>query len=116
MPRGRAGVEFEDISAGDGPAADRGARVEITCTLVLNRGEIVESDKCYRFRVGERRVVAGLECGVEGMRVGGERIIRVGPHLAYRDQAIPGKVPAGAVLEFRVKLLSVELPPGGKDA
>ena len=105
MERGRGGVEFEDLVVGDGPVAARGASVEVSCTLALNRGDIVESGKHYQFRLGERRVVAGLEYGVEGMRVGGERRIRVGPHLAYRGQSIPGKVPADAVLEFRVKLL-----------
>jgi FKBP-type peptidyl-prolyl cis-trans isomerase len=115
MERGRGGVEFEDVSVGDGQIASRGASVEISYTLALNRGEIVESEKRYQFRLGERRVVAGLEYGVEGMRVGGERRIRVGPHLAYRDQAIPGKVPANAVLEFRVKLLHADVPTKGKD-
>jgi FKBP-type peptidyl-prolyl cis-trans isomerase len=46
------------------------------------------------------------------MRVGGERRLRVGPHLAYRDQAIPGVVPVRSVLEFHVTLLKVDLDPG----
>ena len=111
--RGRGGVEFEDLAIGDGPVVGRGASVEVSYTLTLNQGDIVESGKHCRFLLGERRVVAGLEYGVEGMRVGGERRIRVGPHLAYRDQPVPGKVPANAVLEFRVKLLRAELPKGG---
>ena len=112
MQKGRGGVEFEDITVGDGPIADRGASVEISYTLALNKGEIVESEKRYEFRLGDRRVVAGLEHGVEGMRVGGERRIRVGPHLAYGQRSVPGKVPANAVLEFRVKLLQSR--PSGK--
>ena len=112
MQKGRGGVEFEDLAVGDGPVAERGASVEISYTLALNKGEIVESSKCCQFRLGGRGVVPGLEYGVEGMRVGGERRIRVGPHLAYRDQSVPGKVPANAVLEFRVKLLQSR--PSGK--
>jgi FKBP-type peptidyl-prolyl cis-trans isomerase len=54
-------------------------------------------------------VVAGLEYGVEGMRAGGKRRIRIGPHLAYRDKGVPDTIPANAVLEFRVSLLSVQL-------
>jgi hypothetical protein len=42
------------------------------------------------------------------MRVGGERRLRVAPHLAYRDQGIPGVVPVRAVLEFHVTLLRVD--------
>lgn len=108
MKRGRGGVEYEDIKIGDGPTADRGTRVEVRYDLFLNRGEQVQKNQLYSFRVGKRRAIPGLEYGVEGMRVGGERRLRVGPHLAYRDQAIPGRVPAKAVLEFYVTLLRVD--------
>jgi FK506-binding nuclear protein len=105
MKRGRGGVEFDDLIVGDGPIASRGDEVEIIYSLALNRGDIVESNTPCRFRIGDRRVVAGLEYGVDGMRVGGERRIRVGSHLAYRDKEIPGKIPANALLEFHVRLL-----------
>ncbi|HSD44623.1 MAG TPA: FKBP-type peptidyl-prolyl cis-trans isomerase [Burkholderiales bacterium] len=108
MKRGRGGVEYEDIKVGDGPTADRGVRVEVRYNLFLNRGEQIQENQLYSFRVGKRRVIPGLEYGVEGMRVGGERRLRVAPHLAYQDQAIPGQVPARAVLEFYVTLLRVD--------
>jgi len=107
MQRGRAGVEYEDVEIGAGPAASRGCTVEVQYSLFLNRGDPVQEDKNYTFRIGERRVMAGLEYGVEGMREGGKRRIRVGPHLAYRDEGVPDIVPANAVLEFRVTLLKV---------
>jgi FKBP-type peptidyl-prolyl cis-trans isomerase len=113
MKRGRGGVEYEDIKVGDGPMASRGAKVEVRYNLFLNRGEQVQADQLYSFRVGKRRVIPGLEYGVEGMRVGGERRLRVGPHLAYRDHAIPGLVPARAVLDFYVTLLRVDSAPEG---
>jgi FKBP-type peptidyl-prolyl cis-trans isomerase FkpA len=116
MQRGRGGVEFEDLVVGDGAVASRGTNVEVSYTLALNRGDIVESDQRYEFHIGGRNVIAGLEYGVEGMRAGGERRIRVGPHLAYRDKEIPGKIPANAVLEFRVKLINVETQGPGSDA
>ena len=53
-------------------------------------------------------MIAGLEYGVKGMRVGGKRRIRVGPHLAYRENGVPSTIPANAVLEFRVTLLGVQ--------
>lgn len=114
MRRGRGGVEYEDIKLGDGPSAERGAKVDIRYNLYLNRGQLIQEGQGYSFRVGKRRVIPGLEYGVEGMRVGGERRLRVAPHLAYRDQAIPGVVPANAVLEFHVTLLRVQ--PEGASA
>ena len=115
MERGRGGVEFEDLSVGEGAVATRGSDVEVVYTLALNRGDIVQTDQAYAFRLGKREVVAGLEYGVEGMRAGGERRIRVGPHLGYRDQQVPG-VPPNAVLEFRVKLVKVATQGPGSDA
>lgn len=110
MQRGRAGVEYEDVKIGDGPSADRGVKVDIRYNLYLNRGQLIQENQEYSFRVGKRRLIPGLEYGVEGMRVGGERRLRVAPHLAYRDRAIPGRIPANAVLEFHVILLNVQAP------
>ena len=45
--------------------------------------------------------------GVEGMRVGGKRRIRIGPHLGYRGAGVPERVPANAVLIFELSLLDV---------
>jgi FKBP-type peptidyl-prolyl cis-trans isomerase len=106
MIRGRGGVEYEDLELGTGPAAERGCSVEVLYSLFLNRGDQVHAGKLCSFRIGERRMIAGFEYGVEGMRVGGKRRIRVSPHLAYREQGIPDTVPANAVLEFRVTLLA----------
>ena len=108
MKRGRGGVEYEDVKLGEGATADRGAKVEVRYNLFLNRGQQIQENQHYAFRVGRRRAIPGLEYGVEGMRVGGERRLRVAPHLAYRDQGVPGLVPARAVLEFHVTLLRVE--------
>ncbi|MBL8525690.1 MAG: FKBP-type peptidyl-prolyl cis-trans isomerase, partial [Betaproteobacteria bacterium] len=76
MQRGRGDVQYEDILVGDGEIAQRGGLVEIQYTLSLNHGDIVQRDQLYEFRIGEQQVVAGLEYGVEGMRVGGQRHIR----------------------------------------
>jgi FKBP-type peptidyl-prolyl cis-trans isomerase len=107
MKRGRGGVEYEDLEVGTGLTADRGCTVDVEYSLFLNRGDCVEENKKYSFRIGQRRVIAGLEYGVEGMRTGGKRQIRVGPHLAYRDGGVPDSIPANAVLEFHVSLLNV---------
>jgi FKBP-type peptidyl-prolyl cis-trans isomerase len=76
MKRGRGGVEYEDLEVGTGLTADRGCTVDVEYSLFLNRGDCVEENKKYSFRIGQRRVIAGLEYGVEGMRTGGKRRIR----------------------------------------
>ena len=99
------GVEIEDIEVGDGSAVNRGDKIRISYDLSLRRGDVVESVPEFAFTVGERRVIAGLEYGVEGMRVGGTRTITVPPHLGYRDVGVPGTIPPNALLVFKVRVL-----------
>jgi FKBP-type peptidyl-prolyl cis-trans isomerase len=101
-----SGLRVDDLTIGSGTAAERGRKVLVRWRGTLNRGDEFGAGE-LSFRVGERRVVAGLEKGVVGMRVGGTRRLRVSPHLGYGDRAVPG-VPANAVLNLEVELLAVE--------
>jgi FKBP-type peptidyl-prolyl cis-trans isomerase len=98
-------LKVEDTAVGTGAVAERGSTVLVRWRGTLNRGDEFGASESS-FRIGERRVIAGLELGVVGMRVGGSRRLRVSPHLGYRDQAVPG-VPPNAVLNFEVELLDV---------
>lgn len=100
-----SGLRIEDVTVGTGAVAERGKVVVLRWQGTLNRGEHFGSGT-ETIRLGQRRVIAGLERGVEGMRVGGKRRLRVSPHLAYRDQTVRG-IPANAVLNFEVELLEV---------
>lgn len=106
MPHKGIRVEMDEPGTGD-PAA-RGDTVTIRYTLSLNRGDVIRADVAATFTLGQRRMIAGLEYGVEGMRVGGRRRFRASPHLCYRDAGIAGVVPANAVLIFDVRLLAVQ--------
>lgn len=114
MKKGRGGVLYEDSLLGSGAEATWGSTVEIRYTLSLRRGDLVQQDALASFRLGARAVIPALEYGVEGMRVGGRRRIRAGPHLGYRAAGISNLVPANAVLLFEVELLGVH-PRSGPD-
>lgn len=101
------GIEIQDLRPGSGPAAGRGQRVTIRYTGFLNRGDKFQENITCTFRVGGREVIAGLARGVEGMRAGGLRRIRVSPHLGYGSAGVPGLIPANAVLIFEVELMEV---------
>ena len=101
-------VKFEDLQAGSGPLATRGKRVSVRYDGFLNRGERFQKNIACSFVLGKREVIAGLEYGVYGMRVGGRRRIEAGPHLAYREKGVPGVVPPNAVVLFEVELLDVQ--------
>jgi FKBP-type peptidyl-prolyl cis-trans isomerase len=100
-------VEFESDQPGTGDVAARGKKVVLRIKGSLRRGDVF-MDRGESFRIGERVVIPGLEFGVEGMRVGGRRRIRVPPHLGYREAGVPGKIPANALLFFDLELLEVE--------
>ena len=103
----RKGIEIEELSVGNGIRAERGKTVTIRYTGFLNRGDEFQENIICTFRVGSREVIPGLSYGVEGMRVGGLRRVRVSPHLAYGVTGVPGLIPANAVLTFEVELLEV---------
>jgi FKBP-type peptidyl-prolyl cis-trans isomerase len=76
--------------------------VTVRYSAFLNRGDPFQTDMVATYAVGARNTIAGLSWGVEGMRVGGRRRLREGPHLAYRDKGVPGVIPPNAKLVFEV--------------
>ena len=102
------GVRIEEIEPGEGAVARKGARVTVRYDGFLGRGDSFQRGVTASFVLGQRAVIAGLETGVEGMRAGGRRRIRVSPHLGYGSRGLDGVIPANAVLVFEVELLAVE--------
>jgi FKBP-type peptidyl-prolyl cis-trans isomerase len=106
-----SGLKIKDVVKGTGAIAERGATVTVHYRGYLNRGEQFRSSyddgAPVRFVLGKREVIAGMDRGVLGMRVGGRRDLLVSPHLAYREQGIEGVIPPDAVLRFEIELLDV---------
>ncbi len=101
------GIRIAEIKLGEGAVAERGRSVTVRYDGFLGRGDAFQRGIIASFEIGRREVIAGLESGVEGMRAGGRRRIRVSPHLGYGGRGVPGVVPANAVLTFDVELLAV---------
>lgn len=100
-------VRKKDLVKGSGPSAEKGDTVSIDVEGYLPKGDKVLSESGLVFALGSRRVIAGLEYGVQGMSVGGTREIRVPPHLAYGDKGT-ATVPPKAALKLVVKLKDVQ--------
>ncbi len=87
----------------------RGDPIRWSEPLGLNDRARIEDDGTTLFtslRVDREYMFAGLFYGVEGMRVGGTRRIRVAPHLAYRETGVPGIVPPNALLTVEVHVVA----------
>lgn len=107
-------VEIQELKLGAGDLAARGDAVTIRYIGRLRRGDVFASWEAYgdpaRFVLGKRHLVAGLEYGIVGMRVGGARRITVPPHLGYRETGFGDVVPPNAILIFDVELIALNAP------
>jgi FKBP-type peptidyl-prolyl cis-trans isomerase len=72
---------------------------------MISRLEDEGTTRFTSLRVDREYMFGGLFYGVEGMRVGGTRRLRFAPHLAFKEEGVPGIVPANALLTVEVEVL-----------
>lgn len=112
------GLKYYDVKVGGGKAAQKGSRVAVHyvakwkgLTFMTSRqGMGVTGGTPYGFDIGASAygiVLKGLDYGVEGMRVGGQRLLIVPPELAYGNKGVQ-EIPPNATLQFDVELLSIK--------
>jgi FKBP-type peptidyl-prolyl cis-trans isomerase len=119
----KPGVELLEDAPGAGAAVEKNALYDFRLRMWLSRGDQirwsepwglnnrarVEDDGTTLFtslRVDREQMFAGLLYGVEGMRVGGTRRIRVAPHLGYREAGVPGVIPPNALLTVEIHVVA----------
>ena len=107
-----ADLEITDITVGSGAEAKAGDQVLVHYVGVAHStGE--EFDASYNrgapldFPLGDGRVIAGWDQGVQGMKVGGRRQLVIPPHLGYGDRGAGGVIKPGETLIFVVDLVEV---------
>lgn len=61
----------------------------------------------FGFALGGGQVIPGLDRGVEGMQVGGRRVLTIPPDLAYGAAGAGGVIGPNETLVFAVDLLGV---------
>jgi len=113
-----SGLQFEDTTVGSGATAKAGDKVSVHYTGWLhdptkdnNRGSKFDSSKDrgdpFKFNLGAGMVIRGWDEGVQGMQVGGTRVLRIPPELGYGARGAGGVIPPNATLVFEVELLAV---------
>ena len=113
-----SGLQYDDIKLGDGPEAAAGQRVSVHYTGWLSepeaergRGSKFDSSKDrgdpFKFHLGAGQVIGGWDEGVQGMKVGGTRMLLIPPELGYGARGAGGVIPPNATLVFEVELLAV---------
>jgi hypothetical protein len=119
----KPGVELLADSPGTGFPVERHGWYDVRLQMWLSRGHPVRWTEPWgqvdrariedegttlftNLRVDREFMFDGLFYGVEGMRVGGQRRLRVAPHLAYREVGVPGVIPPNALVTVEIEVVS----------
>ena len=113
-----SGLSYEDTVTGTGAEATAGQSVKVHYTGWLydptasnNRGKKFDSSKDrgqpFGFHLGGGEVIRGWDEGVQGMKVGGTRVLTIPADLGYGARGAGGAIPPNAMLLFEVDLIEV---------
>ncbi len=118
-------VQAQEVAVGTGDVAQPGDTVSVLYVGQLEDGTVFDSSAAHNneplvFTLGAQGLIPGFQIGVNGMKVGGERILSIPAALGYGDQDVKdadGKViiPANSTIVFDVKLVKVEAGTGVPD-
>ena len=107
-----SGLQYWDIKVGTGDEAKSGNHVKVHYTGWLSTGKkfdsTVDANQPYEFTLGQGDVIKGWDEGIAGMKVGGQRQLRIPPELAYGESGYKTIIPPNATLIFDVQLLAVK--------
>ena len=108
-----SGLQYEDTTVGSGAEARAGQYVTVHYTGWLYndgvKGAKFDSSKDrndpFQFALGAGHVIRGWDEGVQGMKVGGTRVLVIPADLGYGARGAGGVIPPNATLMFEVELL-----------
>ncbi len=110
-------VQGQDVKVGTGAQAQPGDTISVLYVGKLPDGTVFDSSAAHNnqpltFVLGSQGLIPGFQIGVNGMKVGGERLLAIPPELGYGSQDVKdstGKViiPANSTLVFDVQLVKV---------
>lgn len=89
-----------------------GVAMEGKFVTVAYKGQLMSNMKVFdegqiSFRLGDNKVIKGWDRGLIGMKVGGKRILKIPPQLAYGDRGAGDVIPGGAHLQFDCELKGI---------
>ena len=118
----RSGIKIIADTPGQGAPVERQHVYHLRLKMWLNQGEPIRWEHPWGMidrarledngetlftdlRIDRENLFAGLFQGIEGMRIGGTRKLKISPHLAYGEAGIPGKVPPQALIITEIEFI-----------
>lgn len=106
------GLQYTDVTCGEGPEATRGDLLTLHYTGSLQGGATFDSShdrgEPIDVRLGFSQLIAGFSEGLYGMREGGERELVIPPELGYGVSGSPPDIPPSSTLVFQIELLDID--------
>ncbi|MCD6059729.1 MAG: peptidylprolyl isomerase [Moraxellaceae bacterium] len=104
-------LKIEDLVAGTGKECVKGALIVAHYTGWLEDGTKFDSShdrgRPFECVIGVRRVIAGWDQGLMGMKVGGRRRLFVPARLGYGERQVGPFIKPHSNLVFEIELLEV---------
>lgn len=109
------GALFGEAKVGTGTELTAGKKAAVFYRGWLTNGQLFDESRTgsdgklqpFIFTLGEHNVIPGWEQGLNGMKVGGVRLLIVPPAVGYGSTG-QGSIPPNSVLVFQVQLLEVQ--------
>jgi len=93
--------------------AQSGVKVKINYKAALEDGFVfdnsLERNEPLTFKIGSKRIIKGLNEGVIGMKVGGQRTVVVPPKFGFGKNTLGGIIPQDSFIFLEIELLDAEI-------
>lgn len=108
-------ASYIDLQKGTGDTAGEGKTAVVVYRGWLTNGTLFDESRtgsdgklqAFSFVIGQHQVISGWEQAVNGMKVGGVRLLIVPPAAGYGATG-QGPIPGNSVLIFQVQLVQVQ--------
>lgn len=107
-----SGLKYYMVKEGTGNHPTPGQSVLVHYHGTLTDGKVFDSSyergTPFETVIGKGQVIQGWDEGIPKLKVGGQAIFIIPPHIGYGDQAMGDKIPANSTLIFYVELLGIK--------
>ena len=107
-------IEILSDIPGNGPEIKIHYKIKVNYRGFFEDGTEFDSsykrNKPLEFQIGLRQVIPGWEIGLMGMKVGGKRILKIPPSLAYGVKGVGDLIPPNSTLIFEIEILNIKAP------